>query len=240
MTSFNPDNFKELLTQIGATLPSDLRAEDFKDFGKMTSHIYRSKFYAVIKGMVDASEIQATSTSAIIYFATLIKNKKRIIDALVRLNGKYGTAIWFKDALKFYQTATVQYVSEAEKTGLFPVVNIPSCQPNLAAHFYKLQLQNDGVARSDVDLFKKFFENLWFCQMRITGALLTEHMVWETDFWNNKVKKSKNPESGRYEKGFNGTYYGTKAEDDYKWIVNGNESEETFDQQRIVTWLKTV
>jgi hypothetical protein len=178
MVSLNPDNFADILSKIGIMLPSDLNITDFKDFGKMTSHIYRSKFYAVIQGMVNAGEIQMTSVGAIIYFATLIKNKKRILDALTRLSTKYGTTVWFKDAVKFYQTATVQYVSEAEKTGHFPVVNIPSCQPNLAAHYFKQQLLGDGVARSDADLFKAFFQNLWFVQMRVTHDIVDKHNLW--------------------------------------------------------------
>lgn len=238
MTTLNFDSFKDILTAISATLPSDLNVQDFKDFGKMTSHIYRAKFYSMIKSLVDAGEIQYTSVSVIIYFATLIKNKKRILDGLVNLASKYSTAIWFQDSVKFYQTATVQYVSEAEKTGLFPVVNIPSCQPNLAAHYYKLHLKGDGVARSDADLFKKFMENLWFCQLRITADLLTRHKTWEVNFWNTTVKKSKNPDAARYERGFNETYYTTKAEDDYPFLVAGAESAQTFDEASIITWLK--
>jgi len=238
MSVLDPDNFKDILVKIGVKLPSDLNVQDFKDFGKMTSGIYRSRFYATIKSLVDAGEIQFSSVGVIIYFATLIKNKKRILDGLANISGKYSTAVWFQDSVKFYQTSTVQYVSEAEKTGLFPVVNIPSCQPNIAAHYYKQHLKSDGVARTDVDLFKKFMENLWFCQLRITADLLAKHKTWEVEFWNVTVKKSKNPDSARYEKGFNDTYYTTKAEDDYPFIVAGAESGQTFNEASIITWLK--
>jgi hypothetical protein len=236
--ALNPDDFKGILSLIGADLPSDLNPEDFKDFGKMTSHIYRAKFYAAVKDLVDAGSIQYASVSVIIYFATLIKNKKRILDALVRLYDKYGTTTWLKDAVFFYENATVQYVSEAERTGLFPVVNLPSCQPNLAAHYFKLHLKKDKVARSDVDLMKKFMENLWFCQLRVTPDLKAKHKTWEVNFWNSTVKKSKNPDSGRYERGFNETYYQTKSEDDYKFIVGGKEVETTYDEAALLVWLK--
>lgn len=239
MTSLNPDDFKMILSAIGLELPSGLNAVDFKDFGKMTSHIYRSRFYSVIQSLVDAGEIQFSSVSVIIYLATLIKNKKRILDGLTNLAPKYSSATWFPDCVKFYQTSTVQYVSEAERTGLFPVVNIPSCQPNLAAHYYKLHLRADGVSRTDVDLFKKFSENLWFCQLRVTPELIAAHKNWEVNFWNTTVKKSKNPDSGRYERGFNETYYLTKAEDDYPFITGGVESASTFDETAVVRWLKS-
>ena len=240
MTSIlNVEDWKAVLVAIGSTLPSDLICADFKDFGKMTSHIYRAKFYAIIQDMVDSGQIQYSSVSIIIYLATLIKNKKRILDGLANLSKKYSSTVWFPDAVLFYQTATVQYVSEAEKTGLFPVVNIPSCQPNLAAHFYKLHLLTDGVARSDTDLMKKFMENLWFCQLNVTPQLITTHKAWEVNFWNTTVKKSKNPDSGRYEKGFNDAYYTTKAEDVYPFIVNGAASASTFDEAAILAWLKT-
>lgn len=238
MTTLNTDSFSAILTLIGAILPADLNPVDFVDFGKMTSHIYRAKFYKVVQEMVDSGEIQYSSVSVVIYFATLIKNKKRIVDAMANLSPKYGTTTWFQDTLKFYQTACVQYVSEAERTGLFPVVNIPSCQPNLAAHFFKMHLMRDGKARSDVDLFKIFMENLWFCQLRVTEALKNKHQDWENKFWTQTVKKSKNPDSGRYEKGFNQTYYETKRADDYGFIVNGQESIEIYDEPAIISWLK--
>jgi len=237
--ALNTMDFQAILSLIGTGLPSDLDPSDFKDFGKMTSHIYRAKFYEVAKTMVEAGQIQWSSLSVIIYFATLIKNKKRILSALANLNSKYGTTTWHPDAVLFYNTATVQYVSEAERTGLFPVVNLPSCQPNLAAHFYKIHLLKDKVARSDADLFKKFSENLWFCQLRITPELTQIHKMWETNFWNVTVKKSKNTVSDRYERGFNDSYYQTKAEDDYKFIVAGKEVDTTYDEAAILAWLKT-
>jgi hypothetical protein len=236
--ALNPDDFQAILNQIGAVLPADLNPADFKDFGKMTSHIYRAKFYAVVKDLVDAGMIQNSSVSVIIYFATLIKNKQRILNALTELYTKYSASTWLPDAVYFYTNATVQFVSEAERTGLFPVVNLPSCQPNLAAHFYKLHLKGDKVARSDVDLMKKFTENLWFCQLRITPELKAKHKIWETNFWNVTVKKSKNPDSARYERGFNDTYYQTKAEDDYKFIVGGKVVETTYDEAALLAWLK--
>jgi hypothetical protein len=236
--ALNTMDFQAILNMIGKDLPSDLDPSDFRDFGKMTSHIYRAKFYEICKGMVDAGQIQNASISVIIYFATLIKNKRRILNALADLNSKYGGTTWHPDAVLFYNTATVQYVSEAERTGLFPVVNLPSCQPNIAAHFYKLHLKKDKVARSDADLFKKFSENLWFCQLRITPELMAKHKIWETNFWNVTVKKSKNTVSDRYERGFNETYYQTKADDDYKFIMGGKEVDTVFDEAAIMSWLK--
>merc|ERR1719223_463552 len=141
----------------------------------MTSHIYRAKFFAITTKMVDDGDISKDSIGAIVYFATIMKNKKRIIDGLAAISLKYSGMKWYQDSVKFYQLATVQYVSEAEKTGKFPVVNIPSCMPNVAAHLYKQHLMKDGVARSDADLFNKFFENLWVGQLRITGELKTMH-----------------------------------------------------------------
>jgi len=236
--ALNTMDFQAILTLIGKDLPSDLNPADFRDFGKMTSHIYRAKFYEICKDLVDSGQIQYASVSVIIYFATLIKNKRRILNALADLNSKYGTTTWHPDAVLFYNTATVQYVSEAERTGHFPAVNLPSYQPNLAAHFYKLHLQKDKVARTDADLFKKFSENLWFCQLRITPELLAKHKLWETNFWNVTVKKSKNTVSDRYERGFNETYYQTKADDDYQFIVGGKEVPTTFDEAAVITWLK--
>ena len=234
----NAEDITAIMTLIGKTLPSDLDPVDFKDFGKMTSHIYRSRFYETVKGMVNAGEIQQSSIVVIIYFATLIKNRGRILNAIPALADKYGSTTWLSDAQKFYEEATCQYVSEAEKTKKFPVVNIPSCQPNIAAHFYKQHLKKDKVVRSDEDMFKKFMENLWFPQLRITADLRAKHRAWEENFWNNTVKKSKNPVSDRYERGFNATYYQTKADDDYKFIVNGKEVDTTYDEQAIIAWLK--
>jgi len=234
----NLDDWMAILNLIGAVLPSDLNPEDFKDFGKMNSHIYRAKFYAVCQELVDKGSIRWNSVNSIIYLATLIKNRQRILNGLTQLYDKYNNTTWLPDCVYFYTNATCQYVSEAERTGLFPVVNLPSCQPNLAAHFYKLHLKGDKVPRSDVDLLKKFTENLWFCQLRITPEMKAKHKIWETNFWNATVKKSKNTDSSRYERGFNDTYYQTKSEDDYKFIVNGKVVDTTFDENALLAWLK--
>jgi len=236
--TLNTDSIQDIMKFIGNDLPSDLVMSDFKDFGKMTSHIYRSKFYTRMQELVDKGTIQKSSIGPIIYFATLIKNKKRIVDGLGNLKAKYSSAKWFEDALKYYQSETDQYVSEAEKSGRFPVVNIPSCQPDVAAHFFKMQLMKDGVSRSDTDLFRIFFENLWFPQLRVTKDLLDKHNEWEREFWNVKVKKSKNPDSTRFEKGFNQDYWDTKKDDDYQFIKNGKPLAAVMDESAIIEWLK--
>jgi len=236
--SLNTENFTEIMNFIGPGLPSDLKMTDFKDFGKMTSHIYRSKFFATVQKLVDEGKIQKSSVAPIIYFATLIKNKKRILDGLGNLKAKYSSTTWHPDAVLFYQTQTDQYVSEAEKSGRFPVVNIPSCQPNVAAHFMKMQLKNDGVSRTDTDLFNAFYRNLWFCQLRVSPDMLALHLKWEEEFWNVKVKKSKNPDSSRYERGFNRDYWDTKSEDDYMFIVAGKPVEATMGEAEIIAYLK--
>ena len=240
MTTFNIEDIGSILAQIGTSLPSDLNPSAFVDFGKMTSTIYRQKFFDLIKMCMDKNKVTLTSVGTIIYFATLIKNKKRILDGLTAMSATYGTTTWFKEAVWFYQNMCVQYVSEAEKTGKFPVVNIPGCMPNLAAHYFKIQLKEDGKARTDAAMFKAFSENLWFCQLRITTDLLNNHKLWETNFWNNTVKKSKNPDAQRYinERGFQEAYYTTKSEDDYRFIVNGKESDTTMDEAAIIAWLK--
>lgn len=239
MATLDPNNMSQILTLIGITLAADLTMSDFVDFGQMTSHIYRARFYRICQELVRTGKMQASTIAHIIYFATLIKSKKRIEDSLTNMSGKYGNSQWFKETIMFFKTQTVQYVSEAEKSGKFPVVNITTCQPNLCCHFLKLHLLNDGIARTDEELWKKFSENLFVVQMRITPQVQQELYNWEVNFWNNKVTSSKNPDAARYKAGFNQAFWETKAADNYKWIVNGNETDDTLDKAAIITWLKT-
>lgn len=240
MAALDPENMTGIMTVIGQTLATDLSHADFLDFGMMTSHIYRSKLIAIVNRLVEANQMQASSLAYIIYFAVLVKNKKRILEGLAKQSKKYGANQWFKDTVMFYTTEVVHYVSEAEKNGKFPVVNLPSCMPNIACHFLKLHLKGNGVALSDADLYKKFSENLFFVQMNVTAGIVAKQMQWESNFWNTKVVTSKNPDKARYlqNKGFNQSYFETKAADQYKWIVNGKEVDGVYDENMIIAWLK--
>jgi len=242
MTTLDPQNINSVMTLIGTSLSSDLSHADFVDFGMMTSHIYRSKFFTIINKMVADKKMEMSSVAYIIYFATLVKNKKRILEGLAKVSSRYGANKWYKDTVMFYTTMTVHFVSEAEKTGKFPIVNLPSCVPHIACHFLKLHLQGNGKALSDGDLYKKFSENLFFVQMNITKDLVDEQMAWESRFWNETVTTSKNPDRERYQqnKGFNKNFFETKSADSYKWIVNGKEVDEVYDKGMIIEWLKKV
>jgi len=206
----------------------------------MTSHIYRSKFFTIINKMISDKKMEPKSVAYIIYFATLVKNKTRILAGLAKQSSKYGTNQWFKDTVTFYTTMTVQFVSEAEKSGKFPVVNLPSCVPNIACHFLKLHLQGNGQSLSDADLYKKFSENLFFVQMNVTQEIVDEQMAWEAKFWNETVTTSKNPDKDRYQtkKGFQKAFFDTKAADKYKWLVAGKEVDQVYDKGMIIEWLK--
>lgn len=241
MTTLDSSNINSVMSLIGVSLASDLSHGDFVDFGMMTSHIYRSKFFAIINKMISDKKMDASSVAYIIYFATLVKNKKRILEGLAKMSSKYGANKWYKDTVTFYTTQTVQFVSESEKKGLFPVVNLPSCVPNIACHFLKLHLMGNGQTYSDAELYKKFSQNLFFVQMNITSDLVDEQMAWEAKFWNETVTTSKNPDRDRYQanKGFNKNFFDTKAADKYKWIVNGSEVDQVYDQGMIITWLRT-
>ena len=238
--ALNPNDMASFMSAIGVSLPSDLNVQDFKDFGKMTSNIYRARLFMIFDRLMTAGKLNRASIPTIIYFASLIKNKDRIIKGMANMQSKYGTAQWFKDTLYFYQTETVQYVSEAEKKDKFPVVNIPTCMPDITAHFFKVHLKGVGIAYTDAELLKAFKENLWFCQLNISQALSDEHRLWETDFWNNTVTKTKNSDSARYnrEKGFQAAYYNTKAADNYRFLVNGTSVDQVFDEPALLAWLK--
>lgn len=243
MTALNPDDMGDFMTKIGLKLPSDLRVEHFKDFGKMTSNIYRTQLFAIFNQMKDKEEFSYESIGPIIFFATLIKNKDRILKGLAALQAKYGTSKWFKDSIKFYTTKTEQYVSETDGSAgkKFPVVNITTCMPDVAAHMMKQYLRNVGEAFSDDKMYRLFSENLWFVQLRVSKAEIDIHKEWERNFWNTVVKKTKNKDSSRYmaERGFNENYWQTKADDDYPFIVAGKPSEVVFDKAAILAWLKS-
>jgi hypothetical protein len=240
MTSIDSANINSIMATIGASLAADLSHMDFVDFGMMTSHIYRAKFFGIINKLVANKKIEMKSVAYIIYMATLVKNKRRILEGLTKIQSKYGSNQWYKDTVMFYTVETVQFVSEAEKTGKFPVVNLPSCMPNIACHFLKLNLKGNGAAMSDADLYKKFSQNLFFVQMNIEPDLVAEQMQWESNFWNSTVTTSNNPDRDRYQanKGFNSNFFNTKAADNYKWLVNGVEVDQVYSKDMIIAWLK--
>jgi len=237
--SLKAEDINNFLALIGKELPSDINCEDFLDFGQMSTHVYRAKLFKKWEEMVAAGKLKQTSIGAIIYMATLIKNKDRILQGLVNQKAKYQGSSWFKDVVNFYQTETCQYTGEAKGTKLFPVVNITSCVPNIACMFLREHLKKDRVMRSDEDLLKKFMENLFVVQMNVTADVVDKQQVWEMKFWNTIVKKSKNPDKDAYESGFQQKYFDTKKDDKYKWIVNGKEVDDVFGEAEILGWLRS-
>jgi hypothetical protein len=174
---------------------TDVLATDMVDFGMMNSTSYRRKFFELTK------DLDGQERLMVVYLATGVKSKRRILEAI----GRFKDEKWYQGVRKFFMNC-VQYTSEVKGTGKMAVVHIPSCLPNIAAIcFIKM-----GRAVS----VKSFLENLWAAQLNLSAELKEEQKIWEKDFWNNQVKKG----SSSYKQGFQEEFWLNKSSDKYSLL----------------------
>jgi hypothetical protein len=209
-------DFEFMAKEFGMGLATGVNAEDFDSLGMRSSSYYRALFLQIY----NEAKVDKKTFNMILLVATAVKNRTRILEGLKQMQDQYGGDQWYQETIKFYTNYTVQYVSEAEKKNfkVFPVVNILNAFPNKALVYFIMINKSKLTAMTDEQKYEMVRNNLWFPQLSVTDTLKNEQKNWEENFWNNTVKKSKNSDSTRYEKGFNQSYWETKASDSYPFL----------------------
>lgn len=152
------------------------------NFGKKDSHLYRAE---LMEKMSERNLSQEAKTM-VYFFAAVIKNKARIIKAMETMPGDVKKEEWFYPVRDFYTISTEQYVTKAEKSGRFPVVNIPSTNPGLDVLF-GLMIMPSGDRTVENLSFRTTFSQLNLdTDMQALAKKGYEH------YWNNVVKGTKN------------------------------------------------
>jgi hypothetical protein len=187
-----------LLSTIKANIMDEIgfTFEQFIGFGLQNSHMYRTKLLAIFT----KESLNEEAINYVLFFAMLIKNRERILKVLKSADfvAKFAGNPSMKAATDFYEFNTVQYVTEVDDTpgnkGKMPVVNIPTCMPNVMTHLWlSYNKTNPQWKNYSPDAKVNLFLDLqWAGQMNLSADLKDKAKVRNEEFWTKKVTKSKN------------------------------------------------
>lgn len=181
--------------------------KNWANFGKMNSHIYRAQLFEVF----ESRRMSETAKVMVYLFCAVIKSRPRILKAMDTLPEEVKSEEWFYQVKDFFNTATEQYVSKAEKNKKFPVVNIPNTNPGLDILFFLMV--NEEVERSLTNLK----DRVTFSQINLAPDMQTLAKSGYEKFWNETVKGTKNddkPEAPMMRE----EYYKNPASDKYNLV----------------------
>lgn len=221
----NTDDMKELFEFLipGISVLNTFQESDFKDFGVMNSHVYRKLFYKLTA--------QANMTPLeIVVIVTLFQKVKNVVRVLKSIE-RFKNKSWFVSVRKFLVERVVQYNSQVPKdASKIAAIQIPHVFPSLTAICWVKT--NNNVSLTN------FLSNLWSVQMNIPINMKNIQKQWETNFWNNTVKKTRNVDPALYEKGFQEEYWSTKSLDSYEFFLPNAETHSVIDDSSFNKWVE--
>lgn len=171
---------------VSAPLVSYLvnKREMWATFGKMNSHLYR-------KRLMDKMKVKKLSPESMLLvwaMASIIKSQPRIIQAMddtPEPERFTSQGVWFA-VRDFFQTECTQYVSAANKTKKFPVVNIPTTMPGLDILLFCLTTENSERTMESLKIRPTF------SQIFLQADVQTIAKEGYTIFWTSIVKGTRN------------------------------------------------
>jgi hypothetical protein len=178
-------------------------------FGKMNSNLYRGELMdkMVKKGL------SGESMTMVYFFAGVIKSKSRIVKAMDKMTEDLRGKAWWFPVKDFYTTQTTQYVSQAVKSGLFPVVNIPNTNPGLDMLVFCLKSEDSERTLDNMS------KRPTFSQINLNPECQTLARQGYEFYWTKMVSGSKNEDAKELEKpGMKEDYYNTSASDKYSLV----------------------
>jgi len=180
-------------------------------FGKMNSHIYRTR----LENMLEQANVGMEGKLMVKFFFSVIKNQKRVSEALRLLPADVQAKTWFNEVRNFVDVHITQYVSNVETSNKFPAVNIPNCNPGLDLLFYMLFTHPNERSVQDMTTRPTF------CQLDLDPVLQAESREGYRVYWDLIVTGSKNPDSvpkNLEVPQFREEYYNTSAGDKYNLV----------------------
>lgn len=228
MASYTNAEYVAIISAFDVDLISSLDPKEFVDFGVMDSKKYAEKMFRIM----DRQGLTNEQRTMVIVLATAVKNKKRILTAMKKFQGRP----WYTAVKNFIANNCVQYTYE-EDDETFSIVHVPSSVPFLASRIWLQMTPNPDVA--------SFLKNLWAAQMNVSDNLLNRQRGWEENFWDTVVTKG----GQKFENAkFNEDYWKTKSADKYLLLnadgslFGSKEQTETkvpYELADIEAWLKT-
>lgn len=196
MANYTPTEYAYFISKVDMRLISSLKPKDFVDFGVMDSKKYCLKLFRLL----DDVHLNVEERTMVIVLLTKVPSKKRLLAAM----DKFKNEQWYTNVRSFVQNKIVPKVSDETNDTLAPP-HVPSSTPFLASRIWLQTTEREYIS------VKEFLGHLWAAQIYLNGELMSEQRTWETNFWNDTVKDSKEP-------GFHDNYWKTKSTDEYRLI----------------------
>jgi hypothetical protein len=216
------DSVYDVVFEVGSELGELVKDEGFNTFGIKDSSVYRKILFNLFK----TAKLSKETSFIIVALFTLVKNKNRVLAGLDSIKDYK----WKKQVVEFINNHVVSYTPDETSTSVIAAVHIPSCVPSVAAVAWILMRK-----RSERSV-EGFMMNLWAAQLYVSDELMIMQKIWEYDFWDTVVTKSK---SKAFEnKGFNEEYWSTKAKDDYKLLdTDFKKIDRRFNKEELEVYL---
>jgi len=176
----------------------------WENFGKMSSHIYRKE---LMDKMIKA-ELKPEEMFMVFFFFSVIKSQPRVVKAMKNMSDSDKNQSWYQNVFAFINNNVTQYVTSAAKTGKFPAVNIPTCNPALDVLIFTMISE---PAKLNIEELKN---RTTFSQLALNSAMQAKAKEGYTNYWTNIVKGTKNEDKPEAPK-MNEDYYKTGASDMY-------------------------
>lgn len=220
---------QDLTTLMGAfDLESlaKLNPDDYVGFGMKDSVTIRRMFTELVK----RAQLTKEETSMVVTLATVVRNKRRILDSI----GNFKTKSWHDGVVKFFNMYTCQYVY-MEKPDQIAVVHITSCMPFLAGLIWA------KITPPENRTCLNFLKNVWSAQFNFDDHLMNAQFRWESNFWNSVVTKG----GDKYEPGgFKADYWITKSADSYPLITKEGKpfpkKGKTYSRKELAEYLESL
>jgi hypothetical protein len=187
-----------LLSTIKANIMDEIgfTFEQFIGFGLQNSHNYRAK----LRGIFARESMNEGAINFVLFFSMLIKNRDRILRMLkgADFKARFAGNADFSKAIEFFEMHSVQYVTEVDDSpgnkGKMPVVNIPTCMPNVMSHLWlSYQKANPQWKNMSPEArYNMWIDQQWAGQMNVSTEVKAEAKVRNEAFWSKKVTRSKN------------------------------------------------
>lgn len=205
---------KDTLSELTVSVPLinylTSKREMWTTFGKMNSHLYRKRLMDKMK----AKRLTSESMMMVWAMASVIKSQPRIIQAMddTPEDSRFARPdVWFA-VRDFFNTECTQYVSSANKTKKFPVVNIPTTMPGLDILMFCLTSENSARTMDTLKIRPTF------SQIFLQADVQTTAKEGYTTFWNSIVRGSRN-EDKREAPEMRDDYYRNSEADKYMLLA---------------------
>lgn len=181
--------------------------EQWANFGKMTSHLYREKLLK----MMDSNSLTAEAKFMVFFFFSVIKNKPRVLKAMDAMSSDVKAEPWFNPTRDFIAAHVTQYVTETVGNNKFPAVNIPSCNPGFDILVFSL------ITNPADKTIAELRNRTTFSQLDLSDDMQAQAKIGYAHYWDTIVQGTKNTTATEEPK-MRENYYQTTAQDRYKLV----------------------